>query len=273
MLIGGQPEEAHRARLERDLALGSLRWLRVAHGDSFETVAVPALTDADVTLAMVMTRWRSHRDGPAARSICRDRGIALVELPGGYGSRRVAHELLAQASDKLAPRGRQARPRGVRRVEPPLAATRPDPTQPARGGQDDDNSHDSSGVSPSGSGDTPAGSGRLPASAGDTPEKAGDVPVDAGDTPGRAGGFPKNVGEMPAGAGGVPADAGGHSRGGATTRARPASRERTVCGRVARRAKLQGVGVAFAGADADDLGDGVDEDFCRRRPRRCGRRP
>ena len=102
VLIGGQPEEEHRRRLERDLALESLRWLRVAHGESFEVSAGPALSSDDVTLAIVMTRWRSHRDGPAARSICRDRGIALVELPGGYGSRRVAHELLAQASDKLA---------------------------------------------------------------------------------------------------------------------------------------------------------------------------
>ena len=102
ILIGGQPEEAHRQRLERDLALESLRWLRVAHGESFEVSAGPALSNDDVTLAIVMTRWRSHRDGPAARSICRDRGIALVELPGGYGSRRVAHELMAQASDKLA---------------------------------------------------------------------------------------------------------------------------------------------------------------------------
>ena len=102
ILIGGQPEEEHRRRLERDLALESLRWLRVAHGESFEVSAGPALSGEHVTLAMVMTRWRSHRDGPAARSICRDRGIALVELPGGYGSRRVAHELLAQASDKLA---------------------------------------------------------------------------------------------------------------------------------------------------------------------------
>ena len=102
VLIGGQPEEEHRRRLERDLGLSELKWLRVAHGESFEQAAGPALREPGVSLVLIMTRWRSHRDGPEARRACKERGITLVELPGGYGTRRVAHELLRQASDKLA---------------------------------------------------------------------------------------------------------------------------------------------------------------------------
>ena len=108
VLIGGQPDETSRQRLERDLGLASLRWLRVTHGESFEAAAGPTLRDESVSLAMVMTRWRSHRDGPAAREVCRERGIALVEIPRGYGSRQVAHEVVRQASDRLGGLAREA---------------------------------------------------------------------------------------------------------------------------------------------------------------------
>ena len=36
------------------------------------------------------------------RALAAERGIPVVRLPGGYGVNRVAHEILAQVSEKLA---------------------------------------------------------------------------------------------------------------------------------------------------------------------------
>ena len=102
VLIGGQPVEVHRRRIEEKLGLGSLRWVRVEHGESFDA-AERELRKAEVSLAIVMTRFRSHRDGPAARLVCKDRGIPLVELPAGFNWRSVAHHVLDQAADRLSP--------------------------------------------------------------------------------------------------------------------------------------------------------------------------
>jgi hypothetical protein len=97
VLIGGQPVEAHRTRLEQGLGLKSLNWVRVAHHEPF-TAAESAIARPGVGLVLIMTRWRSHRDGPAARAACRAAGVPLVELPAGYNLRQVAHRIVAQLS-------------------------------------------------------------------------------------------------------------------------------------------------------------------------------
>lgn len=100
VLLGGQPIERHRESIERELGLKSLTWLRVEHGKSFDA-AERELRREEVSLAFVMTRWRSHRDGPAARAVARERDIPLIELPAGYNWRTVAHHLTEQAGDRL----------------------------------------------------------------------------------------------------------------------------------------------------------------------------
>jgi hypothetical protein len=101
VLIGGIPSELHRARLEGGLGLRSLAWVRVQHHESF-AAAENAIRQPGVGLVMIMTRWRSHAHGPAARELCRALGIPLVELPGGYNLRQVAHRIVEQVPMKSA---------------------------------------------------------------------------------------------------------------------------------------------------------------------------
>ena len=99
VLIGGQPSEPHRLRLQDGLGLSSLEWVRVEHHQSFDAAA-RAIARPGVDLVLIMTRWRSHRDGPAARALCKERAIPLIELPTGYNLRQVAHQLVAQCGSQ-----------------------------------------------------------------------------------------------------------------------------------------------------------------------------
>jgi hypothetical protein len=95
VLIGGRPSEPHRKRLEAGLGLQSLNWVHLEHHESFDAAAA-AIRRPEVGLVMVMTRWRSHRDGPAARALCKKLDVPLVELPGGYNLRQAAHQIVRQ---------------------------------------------------------------------------------------------------------------------------------------------------------------------------------
>jgi hypothetical protein len=95
LLIGGVPDELRRRALEAGLGLRSLNWLRVEHHEPFDA-AESAIRRPGVGLVLIMTRWRSHRDGPAARSACKAAGVPLVELPAGYGLRQVAYQVVQQ---------------------------------------------------------------------------------------------------------------------------------------------------------------------------------
>jgi hypothetical protein len=101
VLIGGVPSEPHRRRLERGLGLRSLNWLRVEHHESFDA-AESAIRRPGVGMVLVMTRWRSHRDGPAARAVCKELNIPLVELPAGYNLRQVAYRAVEQVPEEEA---------------------------------------------------------------------------------------------------------------------------------------------------------------------------
>ena len=95
VLLGGRPNELARQKLELGLGLEELEWLRVEHHESFDP-AERAIRRPGVGLVIILTRWRSHRDGPAARNACRERGIPLVEQPAGYSLRQVAYQICRQ---------------------------------------------------------------------------------------------------------------------------------------------------------------------------------
>ena len=99
-LVGGEPLEYRRAKLEPALGLAELRWERLAHHQSFESLA-GSLARPEVAVVAGMTKFRSHRDGPAARALCKEHGKVYVELPGGYGAEQIAHQLMTQAADNL----------------------------------------------------------------------------------------------------------------------------------------------------------------------------
>lgn len=101
ILLGGVPSEPHRRKLEAGLGLRSLNWLRVEHHESFDK-AEAAIRRPGVGIVLIMTRWRSHQHGPAARSVCRELEIPLVELPGGYNIRQTANQILTQVGRRAA---------------------------------------------------------------------------------------------------------------------------------------------------------------------------
>lgn len=98
VMLGGMPNEPARLKLERGLGLEELQWLRVEHHEPFDRAA-HAISRPGVGLVIILTRWRSHRDGPAARNLCRERGIPLVEQPAGYNLRQVANQICRQFFD------------------------------------------------------------------------------------------------------------------------------------------------------------------------------
>ena len=95
VMLGGRPNEPARQKLIRGLALEDLEWIRVEHHESFDP-AETAIARAGVGLVIILTRWRSHRDGPAARALCRRLGVPLVEVPAGYNVRQVANQVCKQ---------------------------------------------------------------------------------------------------------------------------------------------------------------------------------
>jgi hypothetical protein len=103
VMLGGMPNEAVRQKLRHGLGLDDLEWLRVEHHESFEP-AERAICRPGVGLVIILTRWRSHRDGPAARKLCRDRGIPLVEQPAGYNLRQIANQICKQFPEPAAPK-------------------------------------------------------------------------------------------------------------------------------------------------------------------------
>jgi hypothetical protein len=56
----------------------------------------------DLELVIIASGWLSHSHTYTLPKLAAERGIPVVRLPGGYGVNRVAHEILAQVSEKLA---------------------------------------------------------------------------------------------------------------------------------------------------------------------------
>ena len=54
---------------------------------------------------MLLIRWSSHIYGELAH-VCKERGVPLVRLAGGYNPNRVAHDVLEQAAARLSPDNR-----------------------------------------------------------------------------------------------------------------------------------------------------------------------
>jgi hypothetical protein len=51
-------------------------------------------------VVLLAIRWSSHSYG-GIREFCEAAGKPLVRLPGGYGTNRVAREIVEQASEAL----------------------------------------------------------------------------------------------------------------------------------------------------------------------------
>ncbi|WP_337176774.1 hypothetical protein [Paludisphaera sp.] len=101
VLIGGaRRPESHEA-IARAFDLKELNWIETREHESiahFEhSVARP-----DVALVILAIRWSSHSFGDV-KEFCDRHGKPLLRLPRGYSPNQVAHEVLGQCSERLAP--------------------------------------------------------------------------------------------------------------------------------------------------------------------------
>ena len=101
VLMGGLPRPLQQRRLEEALGLAELRWIAVQHHQSLEDELLHQVRRPEVSVIMVLTRWRSHAFGPQVRQWCKQLGKVFVELPAGYGAEQVAHQVMTQAESGL----------------------------------------------------------------------------------------------------------------------------------------------------------------------------
>lgn len=99
LLIGGECRPERQETLQRDFGLKELRWLGTREHAPIEPL-LKAVADPDVSLVLLLIRLSSHSYGEVAEP-CRQRGIPLVRIPGGYGTNQLAHQILEQAGERL----------------------------------------------------------------------------------------------------------------------------------------------------------------------------
>lgn len=100
VLIGGDMRPDARRRLEEALGIKELIWVRSKVHASVEGFR-PAIVRPDVSLALLAIRWSSH-SYVEVRDFCEASGKPLVWLAGGYNPNQVAHQIMQQASERLA---------------------------------------------------------------------------------------------------------------------------------------------------------------------------
>lgn len=99
LMIGGECRPERQEALCRDFGLKELRWLGTREHASTEPL-LKAVADPEVSLVLLLIRLSSHSYGEVAEP-CRQRGIPLVRIPGGYGTNQLAYQILEQAGERL----------------------------------------------------------------------------------------------------------------------------------------------------------------------------
>ncbi len=99
VMVGGERDHLQeRAIVER---LGfDLEWVELREHAS----ALPlrqAIQKSGTALVLILVRLSGHHHGDAAKDVCREEGVAFVNLTAGFNPARIAHEIVQQASEKL----------------------------------------------------------------------------------------------------------------------------------------------------------------------------
>jgi hypothetical protein len=99
VLVGGEERGAVVQRLKEDFGLKDLVWITTRPHESNDLFRAP-IQRPEVAVVLLAIRWSSHSYG-GIREFCEAAGKPLVRLPGGYGTNRVAREIVEQASEAL----------------------------------------------------------------------------------------------------------------------------------------------------------------------------
>ena len=101
VLIGGaRRPEAHDA-IRRAFNLKELIWIETREHESIDHFE-PSVARPDVALVILAIRWSSHAFGDV-KAFCDRYDKPLLRLPRGYSPNQVAHEVVGQCSERLAP--------------------------------------------------------------------------------------------------------------------------------------------------------------------------
>ena len=105
VLIGGLVRPDRRDALVEALGLAGLNWVSTPEHTSFTVFEAP-ISRPEAAVVLLATRWANH-DYQNVREYCDRYGKPFVKLPAGYHPNQVAHQILAQAGDRLraAPAG------------------------------------------------------------------------------------------------------------------------------------------------------------------------
>jgi hypothetical protein len=99
VVVGGEERPVVVERLKSAFDLAALTWVATRPHESTEVFRAP-IQRPEVAAVLLAIRWSSHSYG-GIRDYCEAVGKPLVRLPGGYGTNRVAHEIVEQASEAL----------------------------------------------------------------------------------------------------------------------------------------------------------------------------
>lgn len=99
VLVGGDERRNASRRLQAAFGLARLDWQASRSHQSYFNFE-SAIRRPDVAVVLLAIRWSSHSFGEISR-FCRDVGVPLVRLPGGYGPNQVAAQIIDQAGQQL----------------------------------------------------------------------------------------------------------------------------------------------------------------------------
>lgn len=99
VLIGGDPKQEAKRRIEAAFQLEELEWLGSREHQSVESFKA-AVMRPDAALVLLAIRWASHSYGEV-KCYCDESGKPLVRVPNGYGVNQVAMQIMEQAGKRL----------------------------------------------------------------------------------------------------------------------------------------------------------------------------
>jgi hypothetical protein len=100
VLVGGEPREESRRRIEEAFGLGELEWVSVPEHTSSAPLEAP-IRRADTRLVMILIKLAGHQHVDDVTRWCDQYGKPLVRLPAGYNPERIAADVLEQVSHRL----------------------------------------------------------------------------------------------------------------------------------------------------------------------------
>lgn len=100
VVIGGDPREQHRERLQEALRAGAVHWPETREDVPDILALEPWIARRDTALVLLLIRWIRHALNDVAR-LCDKHDKPLARIKAGYNPAMIAHEALQQCAKRL----------------------------------------------------------------------------------------------------------------------------------------------------------------------------